>query len=237
MNQTTNLSTSTDSWPAGAIPQTWVESLFKKMAFTYGTRFADQWRGIDPVGVKRHWAEALGVLTKDELTRGVMSLGTRDWPPTLPEFLKLCKPVVDPIAAYHEAAEQGALRERGEPDTWSSPAVFWAWMKVGRVAFAQVPYAMLKGRWEAALTAELAKASHEPIPPQMEQLPAPGRATTSVQLARQQLAGFKVRTRCGAVNVLADPLRWARDIIAKSDRGEQLEIVQIKDAKRALGLQ
>jgi hypothetical protein len=236
MSQTNNLSTSTDPWPEGAIPQTWVESLFKKMAFTYGTRFADQWRGIDPVGVKRHWAEALGSLTSDELCRGVLGLGTRDWPPTLPEFLKLCRPVVDPVAAYHEALEQGALRLRGEPDAWSKPAIFWAWMKVGRVAFSQVPYPMLKGRWEAALAAELAKETHDPIPLHVEALPAPGRASTSVDRARQLLSGFKIGTRRQTATVQADPLRWARQIMERRDRGEPLEIVQIKDAERALGI-
>lgn len=236
MSDNTKLSTSPQSWPESAIPQSWVESLFKKMAFTYGVRFADQWRGIDPDGVKRHWAEALGVLTKEELTRGVMNLGTRDWPPTLPEFLKLCRPVVDPVAAYHEAAEQGALRDRGEMDLWSSPAIFWAWMKVGRTAFNQVPYAMLKGRWEAALTAELAKATHEPIPVKREPLPAPGRGVTSVEQARQLLAGFTLGTRQQTAIVAADPKAWARAIIAKRDRGEPLEMVQIKDAERALGM-
>lgn len=235
MHQNQNLSTSIP-WPEHAIPQTWVESLFKKMAFTYGAKFADQWRGIDPEGVKRNWAEALGVLSSAELCRGVNALVTRDWPPTLPEFLKLCRPAVDPIAAYHEAAEQGALRERGEPDQWSSPAVYWAWVKVGRVAFAQVPYFGLKGRWEAALAAELAKAEHAPIPPQMKAMPAPGRASTSVSRARQLLDGFRLGTRAGGANVQADPLRWARDIIARRERGETLEIIQIKDAERALGI-
>ena len=233
--QNHDLSTSTP-WPEHAIPQTWVESLFKKMAFTYGVKFADAWRGIDPDGVKRSWAEALGVLSSDELVRGVNALVTRDWPPTLPEFLKLCRPSVDPIAAYHEAAEQGALRERGEPDHWSSPAIYWAWVKVGRVAFAQVPYFGLKARWEAALSAEMAKADHDPIPPQMKAVPAPGRAHTSNAAARQLLDGYRLGAREQGANVQADPLRWARAILARQERGEPLEIIQIQDAQRALRL-
>lgn len=236
MSDNTKLSTSPQPWPEHAIPKHWVESLFDKMSYAYGMRFVDQWVGIDTECVKRHWAEALGVLTTQELTRGVQNLATRDWPPTLPEFLKLCRPVVDPIVAYHEAAEQGALRDRGEMDLWSSPAIFWAWMKVGRTAFNQVPYAMLKGRWEAALKAELAKTEHEPIPPQMKAMPAPGRGVTSIEQARHLLAGFTLGTRQQTAIVAADPKAWARAIIAKRDRGEPLELVQIKDAERALGI-
>src|SRR5450830_1156465 len=97
MNDQTTLSTSpleeqALAWPEKAIPEKWVKALFNKMAFSYGVKFADQWKGIDPDGIKRHWAQKLFVLTTAELTRGVERLDTRAWPPTLPEFLALCRP-------------------------------------------------------------------------------------------------------------------------------------------------
>jgi hypothetical protein len=231
------LSTSTTlQWPEHAIPKAWVDSLFNKMHRKYGMRFIDQWLGIDMDELKRDWAGSLGVLSRDELSLGVMRLDTCAFPPTLPEFLKLCRPELSPLAAYHEAFEQGMRRECGEPDVWSSPAIFWAWMKVGRIAFARIPYEALRTRWEGALKAEMAKNAHEPIPPYRQALPAPGRATLSVERARQLLADFRAGTRQQATVVLTDPKRWARAIIARHERGEQLELVQIKDAQRAMGL-
>jgi hypothetical protein len=84
------LSTSTD-WPHGAIPEHWVESLFEKMLFTYGAKFSDQWKGIDPKGLKRHWATVLGRFSPEELKAGVAKLKDHDWPPTLSQFEKMCK--------------------------------------------------------------------------------------------------------------------------------------------------
>lgn len=235
MSNSPNLSTSTP-WPEGAIPQHWVESLFTKMAYTYGVKFADQWRGIDTDGVKRHWAEALGVMSDAELRRGVFKLGTRDWPPTLPEFMKLCRPVVDPVVAYHEAIQQGALRERGEPDEWSCPAIFWAWKKIGAFDFTHSAYALLKPRWEAALASELAKEAVEPVPAQMLALPTPGKATLSVESARDLLADFKVKSVRHGVSVAADGKRWARNILQRRANGESLEIAQVENAEQALGI-
>lgn len=235
MREDMDLSTSTTRpWPEHAIPQAWVESLFNKMHRKWGMRFIDQWLGLDMETVRREWAESLGVLSRAELSQGVMRLDARDFAPTLPEFLKLCRPELSPLAAYQEAFEQGMRRECGQPDSWSSPAIFWAWMKIGRNAFARIPYETLRARWEIALGAEMAKDAHEPIPPHRKSLPAPGRATTSVACARQRLAEIRAGIQ---QPVGLDPKRWARAIIARRARGEMLELVQIKDAQSVLGLQ
>lgn len=83
-------STSTD-WPKEAIPESWIESLFQKMLFTYGAKFSDQWKGIDPAGLKRHWATELGKFKPEELKAGVARLKEHDWPPSLSQFEKMCK--------------------------------------------------------------------------------------------------------------------------------------------------
>lgn len=235
MSEHQNLSTSSRSLHQ-ALPQHWVESLFKRMAFTYGARFVDQWRGIDTDGIKVEWAEKLGVLTDAELLHGVNSLHERDWPPTLPEFLKLCRPPVDPVVAYHEAMEQGGRRDRGQPDEWSSPAVFWAWKRISAHDFAHLPYAALKPRWEKVLAIELAKHPMDQIPAPMVALPQPGKATTSVAQAHKQLGSIKQANRAHEATIAADPKRWARELLARRDRGELLEIAQIEVAEAALGV-
>ncbi|NGZ86425.1 hypothetical protein [Duganella aceris] len=230
MHDSLDLSTSTP-WPAEAIPKHWIESLFKKMAFTYGTKLADQWRGTDTAGVKQHWALELGALTNAQLCAGVAALNTRPWPPTLPEFIAMCRPPVDPIVAFHEAAEQGARRDRGEPDTWSTPAIYWAWVRVGRREVATQPYAVLRTRWEAALIAELGKAEIEQVPAPAPQLPAPGKSATAPAKARELLARMKLKDQ--NTKPEGDGRKWARDVLA---RGDAASIHCVKIAQQALGM-
>jgi hypothetical protein len=234
MNPRPNLSTSTP-WPEHAIPQHWVESLFKKMALTYGAKFVDQWRGHDPVEVKQHWAVMLGKLSTVELVRGVEQLATRPWPPTLPEFMALCRPAVDPQVAFHEALEQGIRRERGEDDVWSSPALFWAWRRIGAYNFATMAYEVIRPRWEAALAAEMAKEDQLPVPPNLAALPAPGQARTPPERAHEILVDYRDNGIKDAAEVAGDGLEWARRIFARRDRGEVLYLAQLEEAEKVLG--
>ena len=75
---------------------------------------------------------------------------TRPWPPTLPEFLNLCRPPFDYEAAYHHAGEQVRLRAY-QCDRWNSPAIYWAASELGNDL--REPYQRMKGRWAAAVDA------------------------------------------------------------------------------------
>jgi hypothetical protein len=218
------------------LPEHWIESLFSKMAYTYGVKFADQWRGIDGRGVKLHWAEALTVLSREELSAGVHKLSTRDWPPTLPEFLKLCRPALDPQAAYYEALEQGMRRQRGEPEAWSLPAIFWAWSAIGAHDFNQLGYAMLKPRWERALAAELAKSDPEPIPARAIALPAPGQTRTAEAEARSMLQAYGMQLAQYGKAPAGRGTGWAHKIIERSRSGEVMSIAAIEAAEAVLGI-
>lgn len=230
MSSSPNLSTSIP-WPDTAIPQHWVESLFQKMLFTYGAKFADQWRGANTDGVKRHWAIELGALTDDQLRTGVAALKTRGWPPTLPEFLALCRPPVDPLVAFHEAAEQGARRDRGEPDVWSHPAIYWAWVRVGRREVATQSYTALKSRWEKALNEELSKDAVEDVPAAHVQLPAPGACATAPAQAKALLAQLKVKDQNTKPD--GDGRDWARAVL-KDSGSKPIHCVRL--AQQALGI-
>ena len=73
--------------------------------------------------------EDLGVQQR-RAAAGIAGCRSRDWPPTLPEFMKLCRPPIDHQAALLEAIEQMAWRESGR-DRWSHPAIYWAAVKIG----------------------------------------------------------------------------------------------------------
>jgi len=233
---TQTLSTSSPSWPDGRLPGKWVNALFNKMAFAYGSKFADMWSGVDSAGLKQYWAQKLGVLTRDDLERGVQALDKQKWPPTLGEFMLLCRPPVDPVVAFHEALEQGQRRGRGDEESWTSPAIFWAWRKIGSYDFEHLPYAVLRQRWEAALAHELGKSNIEPIPPQAVALPAPGKTLMASAKARELLASLKVKSVGQTLDPTVDGKLWARVILEKRERGEPVGIAQVEAAEKALGL-
>ena len=128
--QPKNLSLATSPPKSSALPEPWIERLFARFEAMYGARFADAWKGCSIAHVKAVWAEDLGGFSRDELAAGIAGCRSRDWPPTLPEFMKLCRPPIDHQAALLEAIEQMARRESGR-DRWSHPAIYWAAVKIG----------------------------------------------------------------------------------------------------------
>lgn len=83
--------TSTAKQPA--LPDAWVERLFDHMAALYGSKFADLWRSTDPAKVRAMWADKLaGFADKPQAIKAALdALDERPFPPTLPEFIALCR--------------------------------------------------------------------------------------------------------------------------------------------------
>jgi len=125
------------------------------MSASYGTLFADRWRGMNLGEVKAAWASKLADLSPGELKRGIDALP--GFPPTLPEFALLCRPKPNPEAAHAEAC-----RLIGRLDGWSDCSVFWAAREIGYHDLKTLPYRDIRGRWIDAL--ERAWASRKPIP-------------------------------------------------------------------------
>jgi len=92
-NETSSMSTPNLSaeWPKDAVPQAWVEELFRKLSSYFGSRLADMWRGSEIEAVKREWGMALAKLSRAEWKTGVSALISLKYPPTLPEFFSICK--------------------------------------------------------------------------------------------------------------------------------------------------
>jgi len=223
-----NLSTSIDA-PA-VLPKAWIERLFERMAFTYGKKFSDQWGGVEVEGMKRFWAEKLAGYSGAELKRGVDALDTREWPPSLPEFLKLCRPAIDPVIAYYEALNGSQARSKGQVGTWTSPAIFWAYSAIGAFDFNNVPFTQLKPRWERALGEQVAKGEWPEIPEPNIALPAPGQAYTTREEAAKRLLEI------GASTVIKRPevggKEWAHRTLARTD----VPPIAHEFAREALGM-
>lgn len=143
--------------PSTGLPNGWIERLFGRMVGYYGARFADAWRGCDVEEVKRVWSEELAQYSGEEIRRGIDRLRDRPFPPTLPEFLALCRPKPVPEAAHAEAC-----RLIGRLEGWSDCAVFWAAREIGYHDLKVMPYQQIRGRWVDALDRHW--SNRKPIP-------------------------------------------------------------------------
>jgi hypothetical protein len=61
------------------------------MMFIYGARFLDMWEGVDVNEMQATWSDGMRGMSREALQRGITALYHAKHPPTLPEFLELCK--------------------------------------------------------------------------------------------------------------------------------------------------
>ncbi len=230
MNLTTESSTSTT-----ALPEAWVERLFERMLLDYGRKFADQWASADMDKLIAHWSFELAGYTGAELKRGLDALAARDWPPTLPEFKKLCRAPVDSLVAYYEAVAGVQARAAGDFGKWSHPAIYWAAMPLAFDLGSQ-SYSQIRPRWERALAEQLDRAEWAEIPRPMLQLGIAGSEKLSRESADQLLRKLKATVVTKTASSPIDHRAWARRILEREKHGDKaLTLIQVQFAKEAMG--
>lgn len=218
-------------WPVDAIPKSSIDALFDRLHGFYGSKFLDMWAHTDLDTVKRIWATEIKKLTVPQMKQGYDQLAKRKFPPTLPEFIELCRPSLDSTAAYYEAVNGLHARDRGEMGNWSHPAIFWASAKMA-FDLKSMAHSAIKGRWEAALQAEMDKSEWAAIPQPAPALPAPGKADLSREKAAQMLAELGAS---GLLKPSTDDKRWARKIMQRvADGDKTLSALQVRFAREAL---
>ena len=76
-----------------ALPERVIERIFAEMLAMYGAKFSDLWRSADIADVKAMWARKLAGFesTPNVFRAALNALDDRPFPPTLPEFLSLCR--------------------------------------------------------------------------------------------------------------------------------------------------
>lgn len=179
------------------LPDGWTERLIDRLSAMYGQKFTDQWHGVDPAYLKSVWSEELASYSADEIKTGLIGCRSKVWPPTLPEFLMLCRPAIDHESAFVEACNEIAKRSTNS-DKWSHPAIYWAAVKFG--SDLNVKYELVKNRWSKALAGELEKGSWDQVPRRVDALCAPGQNQSTPEFAKScidKLMGrnqFKVAT-------------------------------------------
>lgn len=230
MELTPTLSTSTD--PLEAI----VEQMFSDMLLTYGKRFGDMWAGSTVDALIDFWVRGLRGYTPREIKRGIEAMETRPWPPTLPEFKAMCRPPVEPMAAYYEAVAGVEARACGQSGRWSHPAIYWAAMPLAFDLGSQT-YSQIKPRWERALATEMDKGQWPEVPAPMLALTAPGVGVAHMTRENAEQALRKLRatvaTKTAASNI--DHRAWAKRIVEREARKDKtVSLLQVRMAREAI---
>lgn len=226
MNQLTNA----QSTP---LPSAWIERLWSRFASMYGNKFLDMWRGLNIDEVKSAWAEDLAGYSADELKRGLEWCKTQAWPPTLPEFMTACRPVLDAKAEWAEACDQMRIRLEGRgEDRWTRPQVYWAAVAIGWYDLNATAWEQIRSRWTKAL----ADAKADPIPEYRAALPAPGRHTVTREQAADRMAELKQTVEAVSLpGTTKAGTKWAYNLMVREAGGEQVENIAAQFWREALG--
>jgi hypothetical protein len=200
------------------VPLQWVENLFEHMHSCYGAKFAQLWQCTDTSTVKKVWAAELGKLTVEDLNRGLAALVMCKWPPTLPEYIALCKkPGITPAAAYAEAIAGLNARERGEIGSWSHPSIYFAATCMS-FELRQEHYAAIKPRWEAVLEKEMLKGEWPSIlKPTLAYSPSAEKIRPSSEEAERML---KKLGAAGMLQKKQDHRAWIARVFQRLQRGD-----------------
>lgn len=230
MNEIQNATSPTT---AHALPDEWAERLFQRLENFYGAKWVDSLGGISRERVKQAWAEELAGYSAMEIKRGLDGCKTRQWPPTLPEFLMACRPVIDARTEWSEACEQMRIRLEGKgADRWSRSGVYWAAVSIGWYDLNSSAWDQIKTRWTNAL----ATAKTDPIPEYLAALPAPGKQTVPREEAVDRMK--ELRSKVEAVSLPGTTkagTQWAYALMVREAAGEPVETASAQCWREALG--
>ncbi|KWO62580.1 hypothetical protein WT98_30405 [Burkholderia territorii] len=212
-----------------------MDHLFNRLDGLYPNR----WRASFPseqsiANWRESWAEAFD---EEGITTQMISDGIRgcrrayDWPPSISEFLKVCKPPIDIDAALYEAIEQMQARQHSK-DVWTNPAIFWAAAKVGEHDMLGQTFSQLKPRFEAALKKVL-EGQVLPVPPRVPMLQAPKTAESTREFGRQRLDELNASDLLRNVS-RGGNIGWAQRIIDEEVRTGKVPLNKLNIAREAI---
>lgn len=222
----------------GEEPMSLMDLLFSRMDGLYPGRWRQNYPSEQAI---RAWEEAWSEgfvedqIDPRELKQGIANCRQMyDWPPSYKEFVRACRPYMDPEIAYREAVAGIEARRRGERGSWSHPAIYWAAIGMGQHDLLHAAWAVIQKRWEAALISEFAKRQWADIPMPAPALVAPGRTIADKEQAIGVLKEIKQRTGADLLAPRGDGRDWARQVLAGKRRAT---LVMQQMARRALGME
>jgi hypothetical protein len=159
------------------------------------------------------------------------------WPPSLPEFIALCRPPLDYEQAFHDAVAQLQKRHSDEHDDfWPQPAIYWAAIDYGQFELRNASYGQAAARWKRLLDKRL-EGECPAVQPFALQLAAPARNAEGAAITSEEA---KAAAMAAMANLAAKrPSRdvaidRARAVIARRAAGELVTPFQFSHAKEVL---
>jgi hypothetical protein len=212
-----------------------MDHLFNRFDGAYPNRWRAAFASEQAISNWREsWSEAFD---EEGLTPQMISDGLKacrksyDWPPSLTEFLKACKPQVNIDAAIYEAIEQMRKRQHGK-DSWSNPAIYWAAVKVGEFDMISQSFSSIKPRFESALKKVL-EGEVLPVPARVAALPAPTAAESTREYGAQRLVEMGA-TEAFKRGPRGPGLHWAHQIIEEDKRTGKVPLNKLNIARQAI---
>lgn len=127
-----------------------IEDLWERMAKIYGHKWTSSYGDADD----GTWRAGLRGLTRKHIAHGLTKCvrGAEVWPPSLPEFIAMCKPTPQDFGLPNfETAYREAIRGCAVDDhVWTHPAVYHAMQEVGRYEFKNFTDSRLRQLFERA---------------------------------------------------------------------------------------
>jgi hypothetical protein len=202
-----------------------MDHLYNRMEGMYPQRWKANFPSATSIqNWRESWAEAFEDerITPQDIAVGLKACRKRyDWPPSLPEFIKACKPPIDYENLFAGAAVSVSTGK------WENKLAYWATQYVGSFEVRNDPYAKMKNRWTKAIDELLEDGELPEIPPSREALPAPGKQSIS-----KEEAAMRVK-ELGLDPKRKEPKAWARNIL---ESPAVYPAISIAFAKEALGV-
>jgi hypothetical protein len=202
-----------------------MDHLYNRMEGMYPQRWKANFPSATSIqNWRESWAEAFEDerITPQDIAAGLKACRKRhDWPPSLPEFIRACKPPVDYETLFSGAAVSVSTGK------WENRLAYWATQSVGSFEVRNEPYVRMKTRWTKAIDELLEDGELPEIPPGREALPAPGKQSISKEEAAMRV------NELGLDPKRKEPKAWARMIL---ESPAVYPAISIAFAKQALGV-
>jgi len=201
-----------------------MQQLYNRLDGMYPNVWRANFKGEDSVANwEDSWSEAFDDegLNPKQVFEGLRACRRAyDMPPSLPQFLKACRPVTvhanDAEALFHRAVIEMRNRRERKAQDWPSRPLFWAAASIGKDLL-MLPYRELAGRWKAVLDANANRDDPIPDVKPADALPPPSPAESRKENAKRL-------REYGAQNIGSMPagrlnLGWAYTIADETARG------------------
>lgn len=160
-----------------------VDWLFDEQLRQYGSPFSVKWVGCDVMQLKNEWAADIGKLSPEELRVGVRRMKTEcSFPPSRPEFMKLCRPGESLETLFMTAATLSARYIHDHTTAWPDAVLYYTAQRFGMGELAQTIWLAGKSKFTQIYHDVLTQKEDgtlPPLPAAVPRLEAPAGKTRS----------------------------------------------------------